>query len=254
MDSRPSVLDTKAAVGRNRPDLRYAPIVLALLGLSSCSVSQFLPRPTNQLVSTGQPIVVAMDFATPFSLTPPPEGWLHVKFPTIKAMELDFVAKEGVPALRCETRDGGSILGRWTNIDLAAYPRLTWRWFVETPIASDIDERTTRGDDHPIRFYLEFKDTLGKPHSAEIIWGNKRLVRGDWKILEGIAHYVADGGDANIGQWRNEEADLVAIYQRTSGRNDIPRLTQLAIFCDSDNTNGHSIAYVGGQVTLGSNP
>ncbi len=206
--------------------------------------------PTNPLTANGETQLVAMDFSKPISLDAPPPGWTHHKFWARPAMKLEFVSKDNVPALRCETQGGGSIFGRWTDIDLSAYPKLTWRWNVETPLASALDERTREGDDHPVRWFLGFADSEGKAHHAEIVWGNKLLHRGDWKVLGTFVHFVADGGDENVGKWRDESADLVAIYRKASGRTDTPRLTELAIFCDSDETGGHTVAYVGGTATL----
>jgi hypothetical protein len=37
---------------------------------------------------------------------------------------------------------------RHVDIDLAAYPMLAWRWYIELPIRSPLDERTREGDDH----------------------------------------------------------------------------------------------------------
>jgi hypothetical protein len=206
--------------------------------------------PVNPLTSKGESQVVAMDFAKPFALDALPRGWTHHKFWTRPAMQLGFVTKDGVPALRCETKGGGSIFGRWTDIDLANYPKLSWRWNVETPLASTLDERTREGDDHPVRWFLGFADSEGSPHHAEIVWGNKLLKRGDWKVLGTFVHYVADGGDDNAGKWRDESADLLAIYRKASGRADTPRLTQISVFCDSDETGGHTVAYIGGPVVL----
>jgi hypothetical protein len=210
-----------------------------------------LRQPVNPLTADGKPNVVVMDFSKPVSVNAPPPGWMHRTFWTRPAMQVSFVTKDGIPALRCETDGSGSIFGRWTDIDLEHYPLLSWRWFVEVPIASDRDEASRAGDDHPVRFFAAFADSEGRAHHAEIIWSNGRFKRGDWKIIGAFVHYVADGGDGNIGQWREQTADLAAIYRKASGRNDKARLTQLAVFCDSDDTGGHSVAYVGGPVTMG---
>ena len=36
-------------------------------------------------------------------------------------------------------------LFRHVDIDLAAYPMLAWRWYIELPIRSPLDERTREG-------------------------------------------------------------------------------------------------------------
>lgn len=242
---------TQPAASQTRAN-RVLVIVGLVLAIAAGARLLTLPDlPTNPVKSTGETQVTVMDFAKPFALDALPPGWVHHKFWTRPAMQVSFVAKDGVPALRCETKGGGSILGRWTDINLGDTPKLSWRWFVETPLASSLDERTPAGDDHPVRWFLAFTDSEGAPHHAEIIWGNKILARGDWKVLGTFVHYVADGGDANAGAWRDESADLIAIYRKATGRADTPRLTQLAIFCDSDDTGGHTVAYIGGPVVLG---
>lgn len=208
-----------------------------------------LRQPVNPVTASKSATISVMDFAQPFALDNLPRGWMHRKFWTRQAMKVDFVTKQGVPALRCETNASASMLTRWTDIDIGLFPRLTWRWFVEEPITGERDERERAGDDHPIRFYLSFKGDDGQTRSAEIIWGNRRLGRGDWKFIGDFSHYVADGGDANIKQWRDESADLLEIYRKAGGKG-IARLTQLAIFCDSDDTGGHTVAYVGGPVLI----
>jgi hypothetical protein len=63
-------------------------------------------------------------------------------------MSMSFAVKDGVPSMRFETHDSASMLFRHVDIDLAAYPMLAWRWYIELPIRSPLDERTREGDDH----------------------------------------------------------------------------------------------------------
>lgn len=199
--------------------------------------------PTNRLVADAGGTITIFDTSTPMPLEPTPPGWRHRKFWFVPPMKVSFVAKDGVPALRCETSAGGSILGRHTDIDVARFRHLTWRWLVEVPIASARDERTREGDDHPVRFFLEFRDTSNGAHRMEIIWANSAFKRGDWKYIGAFPHYVADGGNDNVGRGREESADLLDIYRAISKRTDAPRLSFFALFCDSDNTGGRSVAY-----------
>jgi hypothetical protein len=66
-------------------------------------------------------------------------------------MQMAFVVKDGMPSLRFETRSTASMLFRHVDLDLADYYVLTWRWYIEEPIESPLDERTREGDDHPAR-------------------------------------------------------------------------------------------------------
>ncbi len=76
-------------------------------------------------------------------------------------MKISFVSKDGRAAIRLSTNDSASMLFRWVDVDLERYPVLSWNWFVEQPIASEKDEMTVAGDDHPARLYLSFESSSG---------------------------------------------------------------------------------------------
>ncbi|MCP5081266.1 MAG: DUF3047 domain-containing protein [Alphaproteobacteria bacterium] len=206
--------------------------------LSACS-----DEAENSVKATAGAELTVMDFSTPFSLDPPPSGWHHRTFWFRPAMKLSFATKEGVAALRCETDGGGSIFGRYADVSLTEYPILAWDWYVEVPIESAFDERTKEGDDHPARLFLRFKDSNDDDHFVEIIWSNKHFSPGDYKIIDGFPHYVANGRNENIGRWHQEQIDLLEIYRATTKREDMPKVKLIAIFCDSDDTGGNSVAY-----------
>jgi hypothetical protein len=206
-----------------------------------------LPNPfeeNNPVRAGADSTVSVLDFSEPFSLTPIPTGWHHRKFATKPAMQLSFATKENVPALRCETNGGGSIFSRYTDVSLSEFPILAWRWYVEVPINSEIDERTREGDDHPVRLFIRFANEKGEGHALEIIWGNKLLLPGDYKYLGSFPHYVANGLNENIGRWHAEQVDLLDLYRATSKRDDNPVVKSIGIFCDSDETGTRSVAFV----------
>jgi Protein of unknown function (DUF3047) len=125
---------------------------------------------TNVLTGDGEPEVTVMDFSAPFSLDPLPAGWYHRTFWTRGPMQMAFAVKEGVPALRLETRSTASMLFRHVDFDLADYRLLVWRWYIEEPIESPLDEHTREGDDHPARLFLVFRTATGEERRMEIIW------------------------------------------------------------------------------------
>jgi hypothetical protein len=159
----------------------------------------------------GEPVVTVMDFGQPFPLDPLPSGWRHRKFWTRSPMTMAFVVKDGVPSMRFETHDSASMLFRHVDIDLAAYPMLAWRWYIELPIRSPLDERTREGDDHPARLFLRFMTDRGEKRAMEVIWGN-RLKPGDYKYVGGFPHFGADAGDDRTGRWLDEKIDLAHVY------------------------------------------
>ncbi len=225
-----------------RPALRCWTLALLLLaaahGLPACGHKR-----THVLTPDGSASFAVMDFSAPFPLDPPPDGWYHREFLTRKSVDLSFATVEGVHALRVATDDSASMLFRHVDIPLDEYPILSWRWYIERGIESDADERTVEGDDHPARLYLAFEAADGEARTLEIIWGNTRLRAGDYKHVGGFPHYVANGGAENIGRWHAESVDLRPIYTELWGDPSGARLLDVAIFCDSDETDGSSLAY-----------
>lgn len=197
---------------------------------------------SNVLTAHGEPEITVMDFSKPLPLDPPPVGWYHRTFWTRGPMQMRFAVKDGVPALRFETHATASMLFRHVDLDLAKYRFLVWRWYIEQPIESRLDERTREGDDQPARLFLVFRTATGEDRRMEIIWGN-RLKAGDYKYIGGFPHYVADGGNGNIRRWRSETADLTKVYRHIWPDGAPARLVDIAIFCDSDDAHGHTVSY-----------
>jgi hypothetical protein len=220
---------------------RTVPWVLLLIAIAAAVALGRNPR-LNVLVPHGERELVVMDFSMPFALDPPPEGWVHRRFWTRPPMQMSFAEKDGVPALRLATSSSASMLFRHVDVDLQDYPMLAWRWYVERPLHSESDERTREGDDHPARLFLAFQTTAGESRRMEIIWGNK-LRAGDYKVIGSFPHYVANGGDDNVGHWISETVDLRPIYRHIWPDAAPAHLVDLALFCDSDETHGETVAY-----------
>ena len=160
-------------------------------------------------------------------------------------MELSFGEKNGVKALRAETNKGGSIFGRYTDILLADYPTLIWNWFIEVPLDTDLDELPPEGNDHPARLFVEHTGGEGEPLRMEVIWSNGPLKPGNYKTVNGLPHYTANGGDENIDVWHRETVDLLEICKMIGGTDPKARIILISIFCDSDDTGTRSVAWFG---------
>ena len=220
-------------------------IIGVIVVLAAAAVYVWLRPPprANIVVADGGSEVVVMDFSRQMTLDPLPDGWHHRKFWTRKAATFSLAEKASVRALRFETDASASMLVRFVDVDLLAYPMLEWRWFVEKPIVSSIDERTRAGDDHPARLFITFQTEDGERRSMEIIWGNRALKAGEYHFLGGFPHYVANGGAANVGRWHEERVDLLRIYRRIWPGSGGARVVDVALFCDSDETETSSVAY-----------
>ncbi|MSQ73312.1 MAG: DUF3047 domain-containing protein [Betaproteobacteria bacterium] len=238
--------NTDVQITGGDPTLRQREELLAIVQrVRGCSGEQHL----NSVSSDASSSITVMDFRQPIALDPPPDGWRHRRFFRTAPMQISFVTKEGRPSIRMATHNGGSMLYRYTDLSVDQYPMLGWDWFVELPIASGVDETTRAGDDHPARLYLKFRAAGGKTHAMEIIWGNRKLRAGDWKYLESFwsgsafPHYVARGGDENVGRWHDEKLDLRALYRKHWGDSRGATLQEVALFCDTDATGARSVAY-----------
>jgi hypothetical protein len=203
---------------------------------------QFFGGRGEVLKPDGGPVMTVMDFEQSFPLDPLPSGWRHRKFWTRSPMSMTFAVKDGVPSMRFETHDSASMLFRHVDIDLAAYPMLVWRWYIELPIRSPLDERTREGDDHPARLFLRFATDHGERRAMEVIWGN-RLRPGEYKHIGSFPHFVADAGDDRVGRWLDEKIDLARVYAEIWKDAAPAHLVDIAVFCDSDDTHTASVSY-----------
>lgn len=157
-------------------------------------------------------------------------------------MEIDFMEKDGRDAVRLTTNDTASMLVLHVDVDINEYPLLTWQWMIERPIETDRDEETSEGDDHPARFFITFETASKERRAMEIIWGN-RLQAGAYKYIGSFPHFVARGGDENIGIWHTETIDFRNICRTIWPEDGPERMLNVTIFCDSDNTDSASVAY-----------
>ena len=222
-------------------------LTLSAALLSACGGSE-RPR-ENVLEVNGAESVTVMDFSQPLSLDPITPGWYHRQFKRHDAMDISFVVKDEKPSIRLATDDTASMLFRMVDIPIDEYPLLSWDWFIEQGIDAEFDEMTSDGDDHPARFFLTFQTSDDGQHHMEIVWGNDQLKAGDWKHLSyffgrrSFPHYAANGGSDNIGKWFSEQVDMKSLFTELWGDASGVRLTELALFCDTDETDASSIAY-----------
>ncbi len=178
-----------------------------------------------------------------FVLHPLSQGWILKTFWNVKPTDYSIETIDGRRALHCQTANSASILARSSMLSIADFPLLSWEWKIEKPLASDKDEATPAGDDHPARIFLLFESSDGERKSAEIIWSNTRFQPGDYIVIDGYHHLVANGLDENVGVWHQQEVDLRQLYSTLSDHLNGAKLTALGFFCDSDNTGGSTSAY-----------
>ena len=172
-----------------------------------------------------------------------PQGWVHRTFFNVTPTDYKLILIDERDALHCATDNSGSILARDVDIKLSDFPWLKWQWKIDKPLVSRFDEDSEEGDDHPARFFVMFKNADGARKAAEIIWSNQKYQAGEYKIINGFYHLVANGLDENVGEWHEQSVDLAALYKYIGGTAADPSLSLLGFFCDSDNSGGSTSAY-----------
>jgi hypothetical protein len=130
--------------------------------------------------------------------------------------------------------------------DKHSVKKVHWRWRAMT-LPKGGDECTSGRGDSAAVVYVTWKRGL-RYHTLKYVWsavGAKGRVC-DRKRNPFLAQdtVVLESG-APLGEWRDEEIDLAAEYQRHFGDSDVPDLEGLGIMTDGDQTRSESAADYG---------
>jgi hypothetical protein len=196
------------------------------------------------------------------------DAWKPLTFPKIERHSTYAVATNPEQTeflLRAESERSASGLVWKQRYDVFAYPRLRWRWRVEN-VYTKGDATKKAGDDYPIRLYVMFEyDPKTAPAGKRFKYGFAKAVYGEYPPDSGVSYvwesrespaafvvspytgsmmmYLKEKGAAKVGQWVEEEADVLADYRKAFGK-DPPRTASLAVMNDSDNTGERSVSFI----------
>jgi hypothetical protein len=152
----------------------------------------------------------------------------------------------------------------------AAPAHLSWQWRIEKPIEG-ADLREKRGDDTAVKvcvFYdlpidnVPFADRqmlrLARSKTSDpvptatvcYVWDAK-LPAGttlDNAFTRRMRYIVVESGTDRLNKWVAEKRDVDADFLKLFGDESktVPPIVGIAVGADSDNTQGHSVAYVSG--------
>lgn len=198
-----------------------------------------------------------------------PRGWEPLSFAKRPATRYAWSAQD--KALHARAQASASGLIARVSRPVAEAPVLRWRWKIARTLPRG-DERRKDGDDYAARVYVAFaydparagaatrvKYRLAKalkgeypPHAAiSYIWANA-LPEGRSlpnAYTDRVMMVAVRSGDAEAGQWRAEERDVLADYRRLFGE-DPPPYSGVAVMTDTDDTGGQAEAWFA-DVTLG---
>jgi hypothetical protein len=194
------------------------------------------------------------------------DRWKPVYFPKIQNHTSYTIQSKGADHwLRAESNASASALVYKTTFNVYEYPKARWRWRVEN-IYRKADGESKSRDDYPIRIYFLFEyrpegsgllDRLKygvarklygeyPPHSAiNYVWSSQDSAR---QIITSPytdrAKVIAlQKGQRNVGQWQDEEVNVLEDYRRVFG-SDPPLRATNGIMNDSDKTGEQSISQV----------
>lgn len=184
------------------------------------------------------------------------EAWEPLALPKVeRATSYEPVTVDGRAAVRSRSDCSASALVLpLADVDLESHPRLRWRWRVERSPHVD-DERVREGDDFAARVYVIFpfepehasflarmRQRLGRalygdrvPGSAlNYVWSSQPA-GSTWDNPFAASSKMVSLGDGPLGEWRAEDVDVRADFERLFGRPP-PRPSGLALMTDSDNS------------------
>jgi hypothetical protein len=196
------------------------------------------------------------------------EAWRPLTFPKIERHSSYAVATNADQSefwLRAESDRSASGIVWKKQFDVFAFPKLRWRWRVEN-VYQKGDATKKSGDDYPIRVYVIFQyDPATAPAGKRLKYGLYKAANGEyppdsglnyiWESRDNPAPFVVSPytdsmmmflkrrGAAHVGQWVEEEADILADYRAAFGK-DPPRLASLAVMSDSDNTGEKGVSFI----------
>ena len=172
-----------------------------------------------------------------------PQQWREVEVRGRTSYET--VTLDGRPCLKAHSVSAASMLLHPVRFNPHRYPRLSWSWRVEHPVAGEALERK-EGSDAAARLYVYF-ETRGLPwqkRSIDYVWSNtlpvETMLTSPFSSISKMI--VAERGTDAPGQWRTEERNLAEDYARAFGGNP-PDVVAIGVMTDTDSMSGEAIAY-----------
>jgi hypothetical protein len=177
-------------------------------------------------------------------------GWENKYFEGVTDYQL--VKENGRTVVKAHSMGSASGLIKEIKLDPNRFRYLRWSWKVAGTIRSG-DETQKSGDDYAARVYVVFPGRFfWQTRAINYIWAN-RLPTGKSipNAYTSNAQMVAvESGQERVGQWVNEERDILTDYRRLFGGE--PReIGAIAIMTDTDNTGEEATAWYG-DITVSS--
>ncbi len=193
-------------------------------------------------------------------------AWREVFFPKIPAHSTYTIEnRDGGSVLAARSASSASLLVYRKPFDIYSHPDIRWRWKVSN-VYRKADPRIKSGDDYPVRVYIAFEyDPRNASPFDRVIFNIVRLIYGEYPPLASLNYVWAstavsersipspytdrnrmiflEKGPAKVGQWVDEEVNVLKDYEEVFGKKP-PRRATIGIMSDSDNTGEKAEAYL----------
>jgi len=195
------------------------------------------------------------------------KNWSPLFFPKIPRHTTYTIVTNGAdPYLKAESEASASAIVYKNTFSVYEYPRLTWKWKVDS-VYKLASQRVKTGDDYPLRVYILFKYDPQKAGVLDkILYESLRLIYGEYPphsslnyawaskpekeaifpspYTDKLKMVLLEAGTAKLGQWVVEDVNILEDYRKSFGKNP-PAIASLAIMNDSDNTGGKATSNIG---------
>ena len=175
-----------------------------------------------------------------------PAGWTAKEFEGHASVEL--VRDDARLALRLRSEHSSFTLYRDVVVDLHEFPFFSWSWkVVRMPDHGDVRDRAA--DDQAAQVYVIFPRWPAPLRNSDVVgyvWDSRAPVgtqitstkAGNVKII------VVESGRGRADAWRVEQRDVAKDYAALFGR-PAPRVGQVAVMIDTNDTRGAAEALIG---------
>ncbi len=133
-------------------------------------------------------------------------------------------------------------IGFKTEWELEKYPYLNWKWRAVT-LPEGSDEHEKSGNDNALGLYVVFGG-WPIPKNIKYIWSETLPVGTELPspFTSRTKMLVLRSGEDNIGEWVEEERDVLEDYRRLFGEPEAtPTARGIGILTDSDNTDTEAV-------------
>jgi len=164
---------------------------------------------------------------------------------------VELVRAEAGMALQLRSSGASFALYRDVIVDLKEFPLLTWSWkVVRLPAAGDVRQSAT--DDEAAQVYVVFPRWPAPLTSSDVVgyvWDSRAPVGTQLSNPKAanVRIIVVESGTARLGTWQRQRRNVAADYVALFGRQP-PRVGQVAVMIDSDDTGSDAEALIGDLV------